>query len=255
MDESIFTYVNPNITDNPFAQQPQQSLQEVKPRLKQEKKWIVDDEGAEISTKKYVEETGDQFGVYFKKKIYKKFPTKEEAIAYLERQAFARKKFQVYAKSKGWIKYAQMDPILLDGFIAELRGEFLRSMAEKGVEKVNSADTILSFQRSKDLSREIMLDILEKMVQSGDLLKETLEAYKLVIQDPEPPVTAKIKDEKLEGIKKQVVEMFPQLKKYDLILWSGGKEDEYLLQGKVDNELYGNVYRVNIKNKTLELEG
>lgn len=252
MDETIFTYVNPNITENPFAQQPQ-APQGERQRFKQEKKWIVDDEGAEIATKRYVETAGEQFGAYFKKKVYKKFQTKEEAIAYLERQAFARKRFQVYAKSKGWIRLSQMDPILLNGFLAELQGEFLRSMAEKGVENVNSLDIITSFQASKSLSREIMTDILEKMVQGGDLLKETFDAYKATVQEPALPATA-AKGENLEEVKKQVVGLFPQLKKYDFVLRPGDKEGEYLWQGKEGDELYGHVYRVNIKNKTLMLE-
>jgi hypothetical protein len=97
-----------------------------------------------------------------------------------------------------------------------------------------------------------MIDILDKMTQNGDILKETFETYKSVIQ--EPVEVAAAKDESLENIKKQIVGLFPQLKKYDFVLRPGDKEGEYLWQGKEGEELYGHIYKVNIENKTLELE-
>jgi hypothetical protein len=52
-------------------------------------------------------------------------------------------------------------------------------------------------------------------------------------------------------IKQKIKTLFPQLKKCDFRLWQGEGKGIFNLQCCINDEFCGNIYQINLKNKTL----
>lgn len=165
----LYTMVNPHVDSAPVQSYPNRTYgenpQENKTRYRQEKRWLLEEDGTQISTNKHVEEKDGKYYAYFKKKIHKEFPNKEEAEEYLSKQSNLR-------------FIGQLDPIIIDGYMADIKGEFLKQFSEKGVENTNTFDIVDAFQKEKKIDPEVMAEIMKRLLENGDILEETFEKWR-----------------------------------------------------------------------------